>query len=943
MESIPNLPELESKTIQYWKSINVVELLKKRRAGSKEWVYYDGPITANNLPHYGHVIQWVLKDLMPRYWSMKGYFVSRNMGWDCQGLPVEIEVERSLGFTEKSDVEKFGVEKFNRLCEESVFKYRDAIYNYETRIGRWFDDEDMYYTMDSSYIESVWWSFKKLYAKGLIYKGLKVVPYSTRGGCSLSQHEVSAGGYKELEDPAVVVRFSLKDEKNSYLLSWTTTPWTIPGNLLLAIGKKVEYVKVKFEKDTYILARKRLEGVFKGRQYEFLGEVSSKDLIGKEYDPPFDFYENKRKEGCFKVVYADHADDEEGTGVVHLAPYGEEDFDVFMKLGIEIFDYLDETARFTKEIPVYEGLFYSQASDHIVNDLREKDCLFSLEKYLHRVPLCWRTSTPLIYKPIESWYVAVTKIKKKLLRENQKINWVPLHLRDGMSKSWLENARDWAISRSRYWGTPMPVWVNDSTGEVEVIGSYQELREKSGVEIANPHKPYVDSITWQGKEGGVFRRIPEVLDVWYDSGSVPFAKLHYPFENKKRFRQTMPAEYIAESTEQVRWWFYTMHVLGVALFNKVPYKNPVTHGIMEDREGKKLSKSKGNYPPMDEVLGNFGADVLRLFILTSPVVQAENTRFYTEALEEVRKQFFLIMWNSLKYYITYAKANGFQPSPHKPVPRNILDRWILVRLQETINIVVEKMDKYLIMEASRQLTPFVNDLSTWYIRRSRDRLREGDKSAFQTLYYVLTEFTKLIAPMLPFLAEEMYEILSVRKVMGLESVHLDRYPMPKKLGGKESALLKTMKNTRDIVSAAQFIRSDCGLGVRQPLSTIAVASGDFFEDLLKDELNVKNVVDYREADLLKKKVETQGVAGKVALDIEITEELEIEGAAREIIRKIQDLRKEKGLNIEDKIEAFYKKIDANEKAVEKFGNEIKAKVLSVSLEPGPEYEIIKKS
>lgn len=947
IDAVPNLSKNEEDVLKKWVEWDVIEKVKENRKNSPEKVYYDGPITANNMPHYGHVVTWTLKDIIPRYWNMNNYYVSRNMGWDCQGLPVEIEVEKELGFKEKEDVEKYGIAAFNKLCKESVFRYRDQIFQYETRLGRWFDQKDMYYTLDATFIESIWWSFKELFNKGLIYEGYKVVPYSTRAGSALSHHEVNEGGYKEIEDTFITPKFKLKTEKDTYVLAWTTTPWTLPSNLLLAVGRKIVYVKVKFEDSFYILAKSRVSDIFKDKQVEVLEEIKSSDLVGKEYEPLFSYYENKRSEGCFKIVYADHANDEDGTGIVHLAPYGEEDFDVFMRDGITIFDYLDGGANFTDAIPEYAGLFYKQANKVIVADLQKKNLVLSTGSYVHRMPMCYRTKTPLIYKPIKSWYVAVTKIKDKMLEQNSKINWVPEHLKNGGSFQWISNARDWSISRSRYWGTPMPVWVNDKTKEIYVAGSFDEIEKLSGVKIEDPHRPYVDDITWEDKQnGGTFRRVVDVLDVWYDSGAVPFAKLHYPFENKELVdnKVKFPAEYIAEGLDQVRLWFYTMHILGVALFDQVPYKNAVTNGMLSDKTGEKLSKSKKNYPPMDDVLNAYGADVLRLFLLTSPIVQAESARYSEDALKDTKKEFFLPLWNSVRYFVTSANLNNFTPTLDVPNTNNVLDKWLLARLQQTINTVINNMDKYLFMPASRELPLFVQDLSTWYIRRSRDRLRDGDMEALSTLYYVLTQFTKLIAPMVPFISENFYEILGMSKLSNLESVHLDFYPKAKDLTQDQKDTLEQMQLTRDIVSTSLSIRVENNMKVRQPLGNLYIKSKkdevlEFYADLVSDEVNVKNVTSITE-DIENTK-QSEAATFIAYLDTTITEELKLEGLAREMVRKLQDIRKEQGLNVSDTVNATYEATEENNKAVAMFGEYIKQKVLAKQLKEGTAFTITK--
>ena len=560
---------------------------------------------------------------------------------------------------------------------------------------------------------------------------------------------------------------------------------------------------------------------------------------------------------------------------------------------------------------------------------------------MHRMPICYRTGTPLIYKPVKSWYIATSKIKEKMLEQNHATNWYPEHLKNGNSGIWIQNARDWALSRSRYWGTPLPVWVNDKTSEKVLIGSFAELEEKSGVKVTDPHRPFVDEITWQdAKTGGTFVRIKDVIDVWFDSGCMPFAHIHYPFENKAKLKEVMPADYISEGPDQVRLWFYVMHVLGVALFDQIPYKNVVTIGTMLDEHGKKMSKSKRNYKPMDEVLDEYGGDILRYFILNSQIVKGNDAIFKEQYLLDARKQFFLILWNSLKYFITYANLYNFEPTLKKPESDNILDKWILVRLQQTINAITQKLENYQIMEATNELEPLSTDLSTWYIRRSRDRIKNGDPNALHTLYYVLTQITKLMAPITPFLAEQMYEILDMRKLSGLASVHMDLYPETRELSKDEEELLATMAATRKIVSAALSIRVSKGIKVRQPLNKLFVDAKDisFFENLILDEVNVKSVAQGHPAEADKANFANEDV---VWLETALTDELKLEGVAREMIRTIQDLRKEYNLAITDRVTVTYEDRAENIKAVEKFGDDIKQKVLANSLKPGIKYEVIK--
>ena len=935
LEPIPNLPEQEEKVSKFWEELDPVAILKSERSKSdKKKVYYDGPITANGLPHYGHAITWTLKDLIPRYWTMKGYYVERNMGWDCQGIPVEYEVEKELGFEKKEDIEAFGVAKFNDLCRQSITKYRDSIFRYENLLGRWFDKDAVYSTMENDYLESMWWSLKELYTKGLLYEGYKVVAYSTRAGTTLSSHEVAEGGYKDMEDPFVTVKFQLKNEEDTYFLAWTTTPWTIPGSLMLAVNKDVTYVKVRSRGQNYILAEKRLDPVFESVEHEILEKISGADLIGVEYIPPYNYYESKRAEGCFKTIYSYHATEDDGTGIVHLAPYGEEDFDIFMGLGITLFDYLDDTANFTDEIPEYAGKFYRDANQIIVEDLNKMGRLFSTGTIIHRMPMCWRTKTPLIYKPIKSWYISIAKLKDRMLEENNKINWYPEHIKEGNSKMWIQNARDWALSRSRYWGTPLPVWINDKTQEKVFVGSVAELKELSGVELQDLHRPYVDEVVWEDKaNGGSFRRVKDVIDVWYDSGSMPFARWHYPFEHTAQFNATFPAEFIAEGPDQVRLWFYTMHVLGVALFDKIPYQNVVTIGMMLDETGKKMSKSVRNYKPLDTVLSEYGADVLRLFILTSSIVDGQDAIFSADTLKDARKGFFLPLWNSMRYFVTYANEHNFVNTLEEPKTQNILDKWILTRLKETVSQVNKALDSYTILEGSRKLEPFVTDFSTWYIRRSRDRIKSGDIEALSTTYFVLTQFTKLIAPFMPFFSETMYETLQIPALSNIKSVHLNSFPKADALTDDEDEILKSMAKTREIVTLALAIRSEKGIKIRQPLSKALISeeflgTSKYYDDLILDEINIKSI-----------EVVTQ--EAPVSLDLTISEELKSEGIARELVRKFQDLRKETGLQVSDRINAQFEINDDFSKAVGMFEDMIKQKINADTLTSGDSFKIEK--
>ncbi|KKS20959.1 MAG: Isoleucine-tRNA ligase [candidate division WWE3 bacterium GW2011_GWA1_41_8] len=890
LEPVLELPKLESGVLKYWNEIDILNYTYKQREGSEEKVYYDGPITANGLPHYGHAITWTMKDIIPRFWTMQGYYVARNMGWDCQGIPVEYEVEKKLGFKNKHEVEEYGIEKFNDQCKESVLKYRTAMIEYEQRLGRLIDHNSEYATMEPKYIESMWWALKELYNKGLLYEGHKVVAYSTRSGMTLSTHEVAEGGYGEIVDPAVTVKFRLIGEENTFILAWTTTPWTLPGNLLLAVRNDISYVKVELNNEFLILAEETIENVLGDEKYEIIGKFKGSDLVGRTYVPLFDNFVDKKEQGAFVVVHGNHVNTEEGTGIVHLAPYGMEDFDILMDLSITLFDYLDEEGTFNSSVPELEGLFYKKANIKIVELLAEKGLMFKHEDYPHQMPLDYRTKTPLIYKPIKSWYVNVEKIKGKLLEETGKVKFVP-ESEGKRFRAWIEKARDWSLSRKRFWGTPLPLWINDKTAEIKFAGSFAELSELSGKDLGNefdPHKPYVDEITWEDPNGGTYRRVPEVIDVWFDSGAMPFAQHHYPFENKELFEKRYPADYISEGDDQIRLWFYTMFVLGVSLFDKTPYKNVVVIGMLGDENGKKMSKSKGNYPPIEEVFNDYGSDMLRYFLLISPIVRGEAARFSYDLLTETKKEYFTMLWNSYKYFITYANANNYQPSLGMPESDNLLDQWILARLKQTSRVMSENFDKYYVMDAARQLRPFVSDLSTWYIRRSRDRISEGDKQALDVLYYVLIEFAKLSAPVTPLLSEALYEHLNVRELSGLKSVHVEKLTEYGELSKDEITLIKQMEFTRQIVSLTLAIRSAEGIKVRQPLQTLYIrsqskifAEKDLMVEIIRDEVNVKDIVlgePTGEIPFM------EDANFKVWLNMDISKELQIQGVAREMVR-----------------------------------------------------------
>ncbi len=896
-DSMPNFPKIEEEILKYWDANNIFRKSIDQRASNKSFTFYDGPITSNYKPHYGHALTMIIKDVIPRYKTMKGFKVDRSLGWDCQGIPVELEVEKELGFEQKGDIEKFGIEEFNNLCRESVKKYQKEISLLTRRVGRWVNKDEEYATMDSSYIESLWWSLKELYNKDLLYLGYKVVPYSTRAGTTLSNSEVALGGYESIVDAAVTVKIKLSSS-NRYLLIWTTTPWTLPGNLLVAIGKDYKYVEVEHDRVIYIVGENLVKNIF-GKELEILHTYKGEELIGLEYEPLYPYFIDRKKEGAFKIVHGNHVTLEDGTGIVHQAPYGEEDFVLMTAMGITMFDYLDDQGNMKEEIEQFKGMFYKKANKYIIEDLRDRNLLFKNEEYEHQMPMCWRTHTPLIYKPIKSWYVRVTAIRDILVRENQDINWIPKHIKKGRFGNWLEDARDWALSRNRYWGTPLPAWICDKCEYIEMLGSFAEVKEKSGIYLDDPHKPFVDDLTYRcSKCEGTMRRVNDVIDVWYDSGSMPFARFHYPFENKEKFESKYPAEFIGEGVDQTRGWFYTLHVLGSALFNKKAFENVIVNGMALASDGNKMSKSKRNYTEVSVVLDNLGADSLRLYFLNSPIVNGEEVVFSEKFLKDITSSILLPLWNSVKYFLNYQSQYDLDINQENK-SNNIMDKWIISRVYETVSSVENAMNKYKLYKAVKPLFELIEDMSKWYIRRSRERFVQGDVDALNTLHFVLVEISKMLAPFAPFISESIYLTLNGKK----ESVHLEDFPY---IGDIDSELISQMDMIRSICSLGLNIRDEAKLKVRQPLLKAYVPIQDSeMQEIVKGELNVKEVI--YETELVKGDGYISQQVGNVfvTLDTNISDELKVEGMLNEIIRGLQVARKESGCIVGEMVSIEY--------------------------------------
>ncbi len=850
-----NFPAMEKRILDFWDQGGIFEKSMKNRKGSKEFVFYDGPPFATGLPHYGHILPGTIKDVIPRYQTMRGKFVDRVFGWDCHGLPVEYEMEKELNLSGKADIEKFGVAKFNEACRSIVLRHTDEWERIVRRMGRWVDFKRGYKTMDRDYMESIWWVFNQLWEKGLVYEGHKILPYCPRCSTPLSNFEANQG-YEEVEDPAITVRFRDAERPDTYFLAWTTTPWTLPSNMALAVGKNIDYVKIKDGDSYYVLAESRLPIYYKDENlFEVVEKFKGANLAGKKYVPLFPYFEKLSGSGAFRIVNADFVSTEDGTGIVHMAPgFGEDDAVAAKTSGIPEVCPINEECRFTKEVSDYAGQYVKDTDKEIIRRLKSEGKLVHRGTIVHNYPHCWRDETPLIYRAISTWFIKIDPIKQNMLDSNSEINWIPSHLKDGRFGKWLENARDWAVSRNRYWGCPIPIWRN-AQGETSCLGSVEQLEKLSGRKIPDIHKHFVDEIAIPSKSGGdVLRRVPEVLDCWFESGAMPYAQQHYPFENKKHFEENFPADFIAEGLDQTRGWFYTLVVLSSALFEKPAFKNVVVNGLVLAEDGQKMSKRKKNYADPSCILEGYGADSLRLFLLGSPAVRAEDLKFSENSIKEVLRSVLIPLWNAYSFFVTYAIVDKWEPDTSGTPPQNPsnpLDRWILSSLSEMIDEIRDSMDNYHIQQAANRFEKFIDDLTNWYIRRSRRRFwksqNDRDKAeAYRTLHYVLLTFSKTAAPFIPFVTEEIYRNLRTENMP--ESVHLCDYP---EAVSERFELLETqMEWTMKAVSLGRFLRTQNNLRIRQPLQKVIIATGEReitdclagMKDIISEELNVKEVV-----------------------------------------------------------------------------------------------------
>jgi isoleucyl-tRNA synthetase len=962
------ISQQEEEILKFWEYNKIFEKSVKKKSPKGDYVFYDGPPFATGLPHYGHIVGSIMKDVVPRYQTMKGYKVERKWGWDCHGLPIENIVEKEMGSQSKKDIEDLGVDKFNQLCRTKILSYVEEWKIVINRLGRWADMENSYKTMDLDYMESVWKVFKDLYDQGLIYEGYRSMHICTRCETTLSQSEVTEG-YKDIKDLSAIAKFELRDEPGTFVLAWTTTPWTLIGNVALAVGKDIDYVKVEVfsEKresngdpiyEKIIVAKAifdkwnnekgsiydKLYGVKGFSENEpmvenpnIIEEFKGKDLIGKEYKPLFNYYANlvelKNKENGWKIYDADFVTTEDGTGVVHIAPaFGEDDMTLGKDNDLPFVQHVEMNGIIKKEATDFAGLNVKQRDNHMATDievikfLAHSGTLFHKEKYEHSYPHCWRCDTPLINYATTSWFVAVTKIKNELLKEAKNINWSPAHIKDGRFGNWLEGARDWSISRQRFWASVMPIWKCQSCGEMKVFGSVKDLEEISGEKIKDLHKDVVDKIKFDcDKCSGEMERIPDVLDTWFDSGAMPYAQMHYPFENKEKFEKNFPAEFIAEGADQTRAWFYYLHVIGVGIKKSYAYKNVIVNGIVLAEDGKKMAKKLQNYPDPSLVLDKYGADALRYYLLTSPIMLAENLNFSERGVDEVLKKVLMILNNVLSFYKLFDDQLAVV-GDKEPKSKNVLDEWILSRLNKTVEEVTSNMDEYNLVKASRPIGELITDLSTWYVRRSRDRFKgedEADKqSALQTLKYTLLTLSKIIAPSMPFMAEKIYKDVDGEK----ESVHLEDWP---KTGKIQDDVISNMELTRDIIEKALAKRAELQIKVKQPLSRVTIPEESRLSveyiNLIKDELNVKNV-DYH---IKMESGKFKFAGGEVVFDTTITPELRQEGILRELVRFINGLRKNASFTIEDSINIYWES-ESNliKDSLSKFEKELKKDTLA---------------
>lgn len=922
--------QLEEEVLKYWKDNHIFEKSVSNRDEANSYRFYDGPPFVTGMPHYGHLLGSIVKDVIPRFHTMKGKRVERVWGWDCHGLPAETRVEKQLGLNSKKEIEALGVDKFVDACKSYVGNVSAEWEWYVDHIGRWVNFKDAYRTMDQDYMESVLWVFKQLYEKNLIYKGKRVSLYCPRCSTPISNFEVAMdNSYKDVSDPSVFVKFKLKDQ-DSFVVAWTTTPWTLPANFALGVSEVDDYVEVSFENEKLIMARARLASVFGEGEYQLLREFKGKDLIGQKYEPLYSYYPGSDED--HRLYSASFVSMEDGTGVVHIAPgYGEDDTELGKEHGLSMADAVDEIGKLDPKITVAENKYFKSADKLIIADLISRGLMLKSTTITHSYPHCHRCETALLYKAQTAWYIDIKKIKNKLLETNQDINWVPSYFKEGRFKLGIESAPDWCISRSRYWGTPIPVW-ECSCGEKIIAGSVAEIEQLSGQKVTDLHRPAIDEITIKCPRcGQMAKRITDVLDCWVESASMPYAQIHYPFENQEEFKQNFPADFITEYSAQLRAWFYVMHVISNALFDQVAFKNVIVNGTIMGNDGRKMSKSWGNFPDPREMLEKLGADSLRLYLMGSPIVLGQDIAISDQDWATELKTTLMLLWNSYKYFVSYASLEQWEISEEYQNPPSELDRWILNRLDETVLEINKHLSDYQIPKAVSWLKDFVDDLSTWYIRRSRDRVgpsasnQEDKKNAYITMYTVFNVFLRASAPIIPFISEYLY-----RHLTNDESVHLTDWPEVTTEKVIDKKLLSQMAEVRKVCELGNSERKRLMIAVKQALSSITV-NGPFASlssesnliQIIKDELNVENVI-FIEAK-----------ESSVVYDTEITEHLKRKGESRELIRAIQEARKASDCRLDERIDLVLPDWP------EEFESEIKRKTLVRNLTKGAELSVTK--
>ena len=1011
IDSSKSFMDMEKDVIKLWSEKNIIQKNFDANNDGEYFTFYDGPPTANGKPHIGHVLTRVMKDIIPRYKVMKGYKVLRKAGWDTHGLPVELEIEKKLGISGKPQIEEYGVEKFVTECKDSVFTYVEMWRQMSERLAYWVDMDNPYVTFHNNYIESVWWALKRMWDKDLIYKGFKVMPYCPRCGTTLSSHEV-AQGYKDVKDSSVYVKFKLKNEDKSFLV-WTTTPWTLPSNVALAVNKTYDYVEV-VQEDEHLILSKSLLSKLNG-EYEIVAEFKGEELLGKEYEQMFNFEVPEKK--AFYVVHGDYVTLSDGTGIVHIAPaYGDDDNKIGKLYDLPLINLVDGEGKFVDAVTPWAGIFVKKADEKIINTLKEEGKLYKSEKFLHSYPHCWRCDTPLLYYPRESWFVRMSSLRDKLLENNNNINWMPDNVRTGRMGKFLEGVIDWGISRNIYWGTPLPIWECEC-GHKEMIGSIAELKEK-GINVPEDielHKPYIDKVHLNcPKCSKEMTRVEEVIDCWFDSGSMPFAQHHYPFENKEVFEANFPAQFISEAVDQTRGWFYTLLAISTVVFEKNPFENCIVLGHVLDKDGLKMSKHKGNVLSPFTVLENEGADALRWYFYTASAPWLPS-RFYEEAVIEAQRKFIGTLWNVYSFYVLYADIDKFDPSKYEDfVSENVMDRWMMSKLNTLVKTIDEHLENYRITQGAKELEEFVDELSNWYVRRNRARywvegLNDDKIGAYMTLYRVLTTLSKIAAPFIPFVTEELYQNLVVAFDKNApESVHLCRWPEYRSDLVDES-LEEEMNKAYTIVKLGRSARNGANIKNRQPLGKMLVSAKslpEYYGDIVKDELNIKEVelgadiskyvnfeikpnlpvlgkaygklipgirkaigemnqmelaqtinngntvtIDVNgeeiELDSNKLLITMQGLDGYafagegdmgVVLDTTITEELREEGHVREILSKIQNMRKESGFEVADKINIYVTGNEMLENVIRKFEEQIARDTLAVEIVYGGNFD-----